>query len=70
MTAMEKRSRYSFMLQKGNAITVEKHEEEISIPVPMPLNFGSKISKDGIIEAISHAPRTRSFSVRHFNAGN
>ncbi len=45
-----------FVLQQGSNIVVEKHDVLTEIPVPMPLNVGSKVSKNDIIKSIANAP--------------
>jgi len=53
---VEKNSGYAFVLQDGYELIIEKDKETKVLPIPVPVNTGSKINNQKVIEAISHAP--------------
>ena len=56
--SLEKSTGTSFELQKGNTVESYTHddEEEVTMPVAIPVNLGSKAEKEEVVEAVSHAP--------------
>jgi len=53
---VEKSTESSFCLQKGHTIVKDKKDEEVTLPVVLPINLGPKTNKKKIVEAVSHAP--------------
>jgi hypothetical protein len=45
-----------FIVQKGLQLTLGKHEDEMVIPLPIPINVSSGLSKKKTLKAISKAP--------------
>lgn len=53
---IEKMTGTKFVLQEGYEMIQEKDDNDIVLPVSIPINVGSGLEKKQIADAISHAP--------------
>ena len=53
---LEKTTGTEFSPQEGYLVTAQNHDLEVLIPVALPLNTGSKIVKENIIQSVAPAP--------------